>query len=247
MLYTAGMDADMRSSVSFLLPAHLSGDAAQGMRPNEPIAQYELGSMRNFVYVVTDWKSREVALVDPQKDLSGILEDLQKNQLRLTRVLLTHSHHDHVAGVPEIAEKFPQVPIHVHEKDAHRLQKDTSARLNLKAVHDGEILMLGSLRVHVLHTPGHSAGECCYLIEGDPLYLLTGDTVFIRDCGRCDLPTGSVQEMFETLQRLKKLPPNTILLPGHHYTTECATTLQKELAESPPFLARSVEELSAIP
>ena len=106
---------------------------------------------------------------------------------------------------------------------------------------------VGSIRVRVLHTPGHSAGECCYFFENGGKYLFTGDTLFIRDYGRTDFADGSNEQMFASLQRIKALPPETVILPGHHYVRECASILSKEIVESPPLRCGSVEELASLP
>src|SRR5262249_45381168 len=112
-----------------------------------------------------------------------------------------------------------------------------------------DLLLLGKTKVKALHTPGHSAGECSYLVtsDGHPPYLLTGDTLFIRDCGRTDLPTDSNEEMFESLQKIRSLPPQTIILPGHHYQKETASTLATELETSPPFQCKNVSDLASLP
>jgi glyoxylase-like metal-dependent hydrolase (beta-lactamase superfamily II) len=230
------------------LPDHLSGAEARGLAEGSRVAQFELGTARNFVYLVLDWAARRAAIVDPQRDLAPPLEALERHGFGLESVLLTHTHHDHVAGVPELARRFPSLPILVHEGDRHRLrERDLPA---LRGIADGERLRVGGLELEVLHTPGHSAGECCFFLPAgakEPPFLLTGDTVFIRDCGRTDLETGSNAELFASLQRIKRLPPETVILPGHHYQRECASTLERELRESPPFRCRSVEELASLP
>ena len=231
-----------------LLPTHLSGNQAAGLTAHQSIAQFEIGEYRNFVYLILDWPSREAALVDPQKDLTAPLTALRSHGFRLTRILLTHTHHDHIAGVPELARIFPDVPISVHSSDLHRLPSAVRSGARIEKLNDGTVLPLGKLSIQVLHTPGHSAGECSYFLETTtPPYLLTGDTVFIRDCGRTDLESGSTVEMFESLQRIKKLPPATVILPGHHYAPEVATVIERELQDSPPFRCQNVEELEALP
>lgn len=213
-----------------------------------PVAQFEIGNLRNFVYLILDWSTREAAIVDPQKDLSAPLDALRTHGFRLTHVLLTHTHHDHIAGVPELARTFPEVPIAVHDSDLHRLPASVRTRAKILKLRDGESLRIGTLELQSLHTPGHSAGESCFFLPATvPPYLFTGDTVFIRDCGRTDLESGSTKEMFESLQRIKKLPSETVILPGHHYARETASTLQKELQESPPLRCQSVAELEALP
>jgi glyoxylase-like metal-dependent hydrolase (beta-lactamase superfamily II) len=138
---------------------------------------------------------------------------------------------------------MPGIELLVHDGDAHRLKHTT------RAIRHGDTISVGTLAVKVLHTPGHSAGECSYHLKmpGRPPYLFTGDTIFIRDCGRTDLETGSNEQMFESIQAIRKLAPETIILPGHHYAPECASTLGRELLESPPFRCRSVEELASLP
>lgn len=231
---------------SSFLPPHFSGQSAQGLVPNEPVAQFEIGSMRNFIYLILDWATRKAAIIDPQRDLDEPLSAISAYGFELEALLLTHTHFDHIAGVPPLAQLYPKLPILLNSADAHRL-KPASLKPQLRLLNDGDVVTVGNLRVRVLHTPGHSAGECCYLLEGEPPYLFSGDTLFIRDCGRTDLETGSAQEMFHSLQRIKALSPRTILLPGHHYAPECASTLEKELRESPPLRCQSIEELEAQP
>ena len=230
------------------LPNHLSLHEAQGLIQGEPVAQFEIGDYKNFVYLILDWRQREAAIIDPQKDLTQPLAALARHGFSLTQILLTHTHHDHVAGVPELMQKFSGISVRVHEHDLHRIrQMESISKAYFNPVQDGEKLSVGAHSIAAIHTPGHSSGECCYLLETQPPYLFTGDTVFIRDCGRTDLPTGSNAEMFSSLQRLKTLAPETIFLPGHHYVPECATTLRLELATSPPFKCGTVEELKALP
>lgn len=233
------------------LPAHLAGFEAQGLLPQEPIAQFELGNLKNFIYLILDWASRKAAIVDPQRDLKPPLEALAKHGFELTTILLTHTHHDHVAGVDPLLKQMPHLEVRVGEKDLHRLGKAAQAHPQLKIIADGEKFSIGALEILAIHTPGHSAGEMTYFIkpqEGALVpYLLTGDTLFIRDCGRTDFPDGSNEQMFASIQRVKRLPAETVFLVGHHYQRECATTLAAELKASPPFLCRSVQELVSLP
>jgi glyoxylase-like metal-dependent hydrolase (beta-lactamase superfamily II) len=214
------------------------------MEKGQAIQQYEIGSMRNFVYLLVDWNSREAAMIDCQRDLTAPLADLKLHRLELTAILLTHTHHDHVAGLTELLAAFPQARLHAHEIDAHRLKPAERARLVV--VQDEEVLQLGSTSIRVMHTPGHSAGECSYFIPSVPA-IFTGDTLFIRDCGRTDFADGDNAQMFASLQRIKTLPPTTRILCGHHYAPECESTLERELRESPPLRAESVKALAELP
>lgn len=231
------------------LPHHLSLNQAQGVIEGEPIAQFEIGDYKNFVYLLTDWIEKKCAIVDPQSDLSPIRQALKKFQLKLVAVLLTHTHHDHVAGLRELIREDSSLPIYLGEKDLHRIATLTKDSKGVRLLKDNESFQIGSLIVRALHTPGHSAGECTYAVdtEKNGAYLFTGDTIFIRDCGRTDFPDGSNEEMFQSLQRVKSFSAETIILCGHHYQKECATTVGMELKQSPPFQCKSVAELSALP
>lgn len=237
------------------LPQHLSGIAAQGILSGEPIAQFEIGHMKNFIYLLIDWDSRECAIVDPWVEIATVIETIESHQLKPVSILLTHTHHDHVGGVAELIEKYPALKIILNELDMHRLKEGVRKSGKLKYVRDGDKLKVGSIEIQVMHTPGHSPGECSFFVpaaastsdnETRP-YLFTGDTVFIRDCGRTDFAGGNVLDMFDSLQRIKKCPQKTVILCGHHYQSEVASTLAVELVESPPFRCRNAEELDALP
>ncbi len=199
--------------------------------------------MQNLVYLVVDWSSRKALWVDPQRDLSQPEADLDRYQLTLEGILLTHTHHDHTAGVLPLVRKHSELPIYLHELDAHRLDLE-ALDPNLHFLEDGHHLQLGRTFIRAIHTPGHSAGALSYEIEG---HLLTGDTLFIRDCGRTDLPTGSSVEMFSTLQRYKGMDPALRIFPGHHYREEYWSTLSNELLTSPPLACTTAAELEALP
>lgn len=210
------------------------------------IDQFLIGDHRNFVYLITfDGQS---LVVDPQRDLAPWQRRIEELNSKLVGVLLTHSHWDHIAGVPEIIGSYgDDVPIYVHQLDAHRLAKDDRTRKRLRWIDEGSRIEVGWVKVDVLHTPGHSAGECCFLLQTEPMQILTGDTVFVGDVGRTDLETGSNEEMFSTIQRLKTLPGSTKLYPGHHYGRVPVSTLAEELRSSPAFQCASVQELAALP
>ena len=147
------------------LPIHLSANEAKGLVLQEPIAQFEIGSMKNFIYLILDWETKKAAIVDPQKDLSAPLQALAQNGFELTGILLTHSHFDHTAGVGPLLELYPHISIRMGELDLHRLQKSTQSVPGLKVITEGEELKVGNLSVRAIHTPGHSAGEFCFFLK----------------------------------------------------------------------------------
>jgi hydroxyacylglutathione hydrolase len=229
------------------LPPHLARNEAQGIVLNESVAQFEIGSQRNFIYLVLDWSRMKASVVDPQADLAPWLPKIQSLGFCLESIFLTHTHADHTAGVPRLVELFPEIKIFVHPLDLHRLPAALRISPNIREIKSGETYAVGDFAVEVMHTPGHSAGECCFLLLTNPPYLFTGDTLFIRDCGRTDLGSGNDVEMFESLQTIKGLSPATRILPGHHYQAECASWLSQEMKISPPLRCTSVEELAALP
>ncbi len=230
------------------LPDYLSGTEAHGLlSEGQPVAQFQLGDYKNFVYLIIDWFAREAALVDSRKEIEPIAHALSKHGLKLTKLLLTHTHWDHVHGIAEAKALAPGAPIFVHELDRGRL-RDSDEQVRL--VSDGETIALGTTEIEVMHTPGHSAGEVSYRLaarDGHPPFLFTGDTLFVRECGRTDLPTGNNEEMFRSLSRIKALDPATVILPGHQYAREAASNLSRELVESPPLLCQTEAELAALP
>lgn len=204
--------------------------------------------MKNFVYLLTE--QQESLVVDPQPDLKPWEKRMHELNAKLVGVLLTHTHFDHVGGVPLICDKY-SVPVYVHEADVNRIlkkkslaQKSPDVQNLVRFVKDGDRIPLGNKQIEVLHTPGHSAGECCYKLENA---LLTGDTVFVGTVGRTDLETGSDEEMFHTIERLKKLPDSTMIYPGHDYGNTPTTTIGREKSESASFQCKTIEELKAIP
>lgn len=233
-----------------------------GFKEQFPIAQYQIGEFRNFLYVFMDWSAKEAAIIDLHAGFEAVLEDLNRHSFKILTLLLTHSHWDHIGGLEKFVRQVPDARIAVHSGDVHRLPKAALIRERVSPVDEGQRIRIGSLQLEVLHTPGHSAGECCYLSRDEidwPVTpstnstphrgkaLFTGDTLFVRDCGRTDLETGSVPEMFGTLQRLRGLPPETVILPGHWYQPECVSTIGDERSDNVALNCRSVEELAALP
>ncbi|MBL7715358.1 MAG: MBL fold metallo-hydrolase [Bdellovibrionales bacterium] len=239
------------------LPLPFQGNEALGLvRENQPIAQFLVGDTRNLIYLILDWESRQAALVDNHPDLAEVTAALAKYGFSLKWILQTHTHWDHVGGLPSLFEEFPDARLLLHEKEIWRLQKSKDRALAMKAVdrsrciRDQERLHLGQTDLLCHHVPGHSAGSISFEVsppQGGSRFLLTGDTLFIQDCGRTDLETGSVAEMFASLQRYKTLDPSLIVLPGHQYRPPVAAVLESEWKTSPPFQVASVEELERLP
>jgi len=187
------------------------------------IEQIEMGPMQNFVYIVGSRSTREVAVVDPAWDIDGILKLLEERNYKLTAALVTHYHPDHIGGafgsnkiqgLSELLEKNP-VKIYVHKTEAAGVKKVTGiSESDMEKVNSGDTLKVGLIDVEFLHTPGHTPGSQCFKIKNT---LVSGDTLFVRGCGRVDLPGSDSEQMYHSLRKLADLPDDTILLPGHNY------------------------------
>lgn len=189
--------------------------------------QLLLGPMQNFVYLVGCARTREALVVDPAWEVDAIVRAAEESDLRITTAVATHRHGDHVNGLPELLERC-DVRVYAHRDDADELPIPPSAIT--KAV-GGDRVRIGDVEVELVHTPGHTPGSQSVLVRGS---LLTGDTLFIRGCGRCDLPGGDAARMHDTLTRvLGALPAETRILPGHDYADRPTSTLADERRENP--------------
>ncbi|HEX9781073.1 MAG TPA: MBL fold metallo-hydrolase [bacterium] len=196
--------------------------------------QLELGPMQNFIYLIGDPAAREAAVVDPGWEAERILGTLRDDGYRLARVFITHGHPDHVMSLSGLLDAA-DVPVHVHAADADALPVRPA---NLAPTTDGELVRVGAVAVRVMHTPGHTPGSQCLLTDGR---LLTGDTLFIKGCGRCDLPGGDPVKLYDSLSAIKALPDETVLYPGHNYAEVPSIALGEEKRAS-PFLSRPTLE-----
>ncbi len=188
------------------------------------VEQIQIGPMANFTYLVGSRSTREVAVVDPAWDIDGLLDHIAERDYTLTAALATHYHPDHIgggirghsiAGVTELLAKNP-VKVYAHRDEAAGVRKVTGiSESDLAKVDSGDKLRVGAIEIEFLHTPGHTPGSQCFRVKNT---LVSGDTLFIDGCGRVDLPGSDAEQMYHSLQKLKALPDETLLLPGHNYS-----------------------------
>ena len=199
----------------------------QQLKQTYTIKTFDVGPMANIIYIITDNKSKESAIIDPAWDMSEVYKYIDENNLVLKKILLTHSHHDHINAIDEILTSY-DLEIHINKKEKVFWKKEyDSFVIN----HGGDTIKLGETEIRSLHTPGHTPGSTCYHIGDD---LIAGDTLFVFGCGRCDLHGGNPEEMFNTLKDIKiSLDPKTIILPGHNYSIKRESTLQEEIQGNP--------------
>ncbi len=187
---------------------------------DDPIA----AQMVNFVYLIGDRESGEAVAVDPAYSVEDIVDVAEADGMRLTGVLATHHHPDHVGGsfggyaiegARDLLARRP-VKIHVHRAEAEWVRRGAGVSASDLVVHDsGDSVEVGAVKIELLHTPGHTPGSQCFLVDG---MLVSGDTLFLDGCGRTDLPGSDPAAMYDSLQRLAALPDDVTVFPGHRYS-----------------------------
>ncbi len=196
------------------------------------LRQLPLGPMKNFVYLVGASTSDEVAVVDPAWSLPDIEAAAEADGKTIAAVVLSHCHPDHINAV-EALLKAHDVPVY-----AQRPEIDFSPAVRafgdaLRPSDPGDVVPVGDCSLKLLHTPGHTPGSQCALVDEA---LISGDTVFVNACGRCDLKGGDPEALYRTIsQVLMKLPGQTRLFPGHDYGDVPVSTLARERQHNPYF------------
>ena len=198
------------------------------------LKQLELGPLQNFVYLIGSLETREAAVVDPAWDVNRILEVARQDEMRITTAIITHTHFDHINGLAELL-KTTDAQIVVHKKE---IPDVPVGRSNLKGVEGGDQISVGPLSLSFLHTPGHTPGSQCISV-GDR--LISGDTLFIGGCGRCDLPGGDPELLYRSLSRLSQMDDRLVVYPGHNYAPQPSSTIEEEKSGNPFLRAESLE------
>ena len=195
--------------------------------PPYTIHALELGQMSNFIYLIHDRASNRAAVVDPAWDVPSIIASAERHGMRITDILLTHSHFDHINGVDALLN-HSDAQLHLLKAEAAFWNRHA----DLPTLHQGgDRIKLGETDIEILHTPGHTPGSACYRL-GDQ--VLTGDTLFVFGCGRCDLRGGDPEQMYHTLRRLgERLPGGASIRPGHNYGVTPSSTMSDQLAGNP--------------
>lgn len=212
----------------------------------DPIAQ----QMVNFVYAIGDRERGEAMLVDPAYGVRELVEIVEGDGLRVTGALATHWHPDHVGGdlmgysvegVRELLSLDRAIPVHVQRDEAFGVRRVTGAAESDLVEHgSGDVVHVGDIPITLLHTPGHTPGSQCFLLEDK---LVAGDTLFLEGCGRTDLPGGDATAMYESLtQRLARVPDDTVLYPGHLYSAEPSATMGETRRHNYVFRLRTLEQ-----
>ena len=199
------------------------------------LKQIEAGPMENFIYLIGDKNKKECVMVDPAWEVDRVLNIAKEDDMKVTGGLITHTHFDHVNGVADLLEKAgAKIYVHKNELSFLKGMKD-----HLTGVDSGYKLEVGDLDITFIHTPGHTPGSQCFLVNNR---LVSGDTLFINACGRCDLPGGNAEQMYQSLQQLAKLGDDVILLPGHNYADDPTSTIGQEKKLNPYYQSHSLSD-----
>ena len=182
--------------------------------------------MENNCYILYD-ENKKAVCIDPGFDMHSIKNQIEKFQLNLEKIILTHGHFDHISAAAKLSEATKaEVVAHKDEKEVietegARMRLHYSVPQNITYIDEGEITC-GDMTLKVIHTPGHTKGGICLYIDK---YLFSGDTIFKKYIGRCDLPTGDIKKITNSIiNKLFSLPDDTIIYPGHNE----ATTIEQE-------------------
>jgi len=200
--------------------------------------------MQNFVYLVGSTETREIAVIDAAWDIEKIMRLSDSDEMKITHAFVTHTHPDHVGGgfsgehiegIEELLGKT-KAKVVVHKAEAESLKSLSPS--DIIKTESGAKIDVGGIEIQMVHTPGHTPGSQCFLLEGlspgEPGRLIAGDTLFIGSCGRVDFPGGSPEDMYASLtQKLMRLPDETVLFPGHNYADDKASTIGKQKKTNP--------------
>ncbi|MGD8776588.1 MAG: MBL fold metallo-hydrolase [Syntrophobacterales bacterium] len=208
------------------------------------IEQVTVGEMEVFCYVIGCEETREAAAIDPagdKGDIDKIIALLEEKNLQLSYIINTHGHADHTYGNQLLASRTgAKTVMHEIDDDLFTTEeaKGWAAAFGLSAappvdirISDGDRLPLGKLNVEFIHTPGHTPGAVCVLVENN---LFTGDTLFVGAVGRTDLPGGSMETLLNSIEKkLLPLPGETVIWPGHNYGDQPTSTMAREMETNP--------------
>ena len=180
------------------------------------VHQIQVGSMQNFCYVVVDEETNECIIIDPSWDLEKIEEVITRNDLKVKYIVNTHHHFDHTIGNKAMADST----------GAKIIQHEESTLEHNITIKDGDKIQFGNSTLEVVHTPGHSKDSICLIGDGK---IFSGDTLFVGNCGRVDLPGGSAKELYHSLfDKLYNMDENLELYSGHNYGSSPVSTIGKE-------------------
>ena len=197
----------------------------------------ELEEQDNLLYIIKDKKSRKSFVLDPAWDGKKIIKTLKEKDCDLVGIILTHSHYDHINAIDEILA-YRSVPVHINKQERNFWGREDLNFIDYEK--DGEIISLGETEFVVYHFPGHSIGSMAIYSQRQ---LFLGDTLFVYGCGHCRLPSANAQELYKSLQRIKKnFTDEVIIYSGHDYGITRTSTIGEQKKGNPFLLIENEQE-----
>lgn len=201
-----------------------------------------VGTMGNFCYLIGDEDGGRGVVVDPAFDPEKIMKAVKDHRLDISHVILTHHHFDHINAAAAVKARTGAAVVG-HKKCEPYVRGNI--QIDIYAVDGAAVDWRGAGKIEVIHTPGHSPGGICLI--ADDRWLITGDTLFIGNCGRTDLDGGDAPALYKSLERLRRLSDALVVCPGHDYGPVPSRTLGEEKKLNPALAASSYEEFLAVP
>lgn len=196
-----------------------------------------IGSFQVSTYIIACPDTHAAAVIDPGGEPDRIVRLIEKKEFNPVFILNTHGHRDHVSANADLSRAL-NIPVYMHEADVDFFNKQTAfqgpeIRENYavdKRLKDRQVIAMGNTDIQVIHTPGHTPGSVCFYVEN---CLFSGDTLFVGNAGRTDLPGGNLETLLHSIEtRVITLPPETILYPGHDYGITPSSTIAREIKEN---------------
>ncbi|MDD3185733.1 MAG: MBL fold metallo-hydrolase [Anaerostipes sp.] len=194
---------------------------------NESITLHciSLGQMQTNCYITANNQTKEAIIFDPGDDGARVISYLEKNELKLKAILVTHGHFDHIMAVPDLLEEYGNLPVYIQEEESDVISNPDLSLCSMigsnvkitptNLVKDGDEISLIGCKMTCIHVPGHTKGGVCYYFK-EQGWLISGDTLFQQSIGRTDFPTGDLNALLSGIrEKLFVLPDETVVLSGH--------------------------------
>ena len=200
------------------------------------IEQIMVTGMAVFCYLIADEKTKEGLLIDPAGDFDRIFKMVKKHNVKIKWIVNTHGHFDHTSGNNEVIKRTG-ARLLIHESDLNLLGSFKNKIMSkavggkgspkpMKTLNDGDVIEVGSVKLKVIHTPGHTEGGICLYTKGQ---IFTGDTLFTEGYGRTDMAGGSMKKLMNSItKKILTLPGDTVIWPGHHYGRSPKSTVKEQ-------------------
>ena len=199
------------------------------------IKSFQGGYDKNFTYLIWCSKTKLAAIIDPSTEINAIIEHIENHDLILSKILITHTHHDHIAYLNDFLDLFNNIIVYCYYQP-----------INLKndfiGLNDNEMIMIGNQELTSIYTPGHLSDSMCFWNKEHNI-LFTGDTIFVGRTGRLQSSSSNIKQLYDSVyNKILALPKQTMIYPGHHYGCYPCITIQKNIDLFDFFSCQTFEE-----